>query len=683
MIKRNIILFAALLISASVWAQPLNRVTGPIMLEVAEEQMELGDIYNALEWYEKGYKEERDPEVAYTIAKLQYEIRDYGKAEKWYERVVTRTYRKAKNPYLPEARFNYARSLKMNGKYPEAIAEFNSFIGESDDDALKALAQNEIAGAEMVNGMEQRKDLFVEHAGKNVNSKSSEYSPVAVGSDIMYFTSIKSDEVVEVTRSGEAHLARAYSSAKQGDGWSEPVELNANINRPGFHVGNISASPDGQTLYFTRQKLEGNNLSESKLFMSNKDQGEWGPANELNGVNGDYISKQPVVGELYGGEVIFFVSNRPGGCGGFDVYYATNKGEGVFGEPVNLGNTINTASDDETPYYIDGKLYFSSEGHPGIGGFDIFSSEWNGSNWSAPENMGKGFNSSLDDLYFTIDEEGANGFLTSNRPNKDYKSLKGKTCCNDIYTVTIPEVVLDLAATTFTGGKVLTGAKVALFEIVDGARSVVDDKTNGDGNDFAFPLRADRAYEIVASKKDHQDAVVTFNTVGLVTSQSIEKKLDLKFVPPPPPPPPPPPKEEVVIIEENKPIVLENIFYDFDDDKILTEAEQDLFTILELMGQYPDMVIELSSHTDSRGNGSYNQRLSQRRASSAKNWLVAKGVAEPRIKAVGYGEAQIRNHCTNGVKCEDDEHRFNRRTEFKIISGPTSITIKKKRLKKK
>ncbi|MDQ3016936.1 MAG: DUF1573 domain-containing protein, partial [Bacteroidota bacterium] len=127
----------------------------------------------------------------------------------------------------------------------------------------------------------------------------------------------------------------------------------------------------------------------------------------------------------------------------------------------------------------------------------------------------------------------------------------------------------------------------------------------------------------------------------------------------------------------NEPIRLNNIYYDYDDDKILVDAEKDLSFLLDLMKKYPDMVIELSSHTDSRGNDAYNERLSQRRAQSAKNWLVSRGVSEKRIEAVGYGEDLILNQCINGIDCTDDEHRFNRRTEFKILSGPTTIEVKK------
>ena len=144
-----------------------------------------------------------------------------------------------------------------------------------------------------------------------------------------------------------------------------------------------------------------------------------------------------------------------------------------------------------------------------------------------------------------------------------------------------------------------------------------------------------------------------------------------------------PPESDVEILTINEAIRLNNIYYNYDDDKILKDAEQDLYAIMDLMTKYPDMTIELGSHTDSRGDDTYNQKLSLRRANSARRWLLNKGITGDRITAKGYGETVILNNCTNGEDCTDEEHRYNRRTEFKILSGPTTIEVKKEVLKKK
>ena len=304
---------------------------------------------------------------------------------------------------------------------------------------------------------------------------------------------------------------------------------------------------------------------------------------------------------------------------------------------------------------------------PGLCCFDVFRAKWDGQDWGKPENLGAGYNSSYDDLYFTVNEEGKLGFLVSNRPDEDSRSLKSKTCCDDIYQFHIRDIVIDLLASVYEGEKPLVGAKVTLFEVDRGKTGKSSQQTNLETHDFQFPLDKDKAYKILVEKEGYTPVEHSFNTVGLTDKQT--KKFTIKLAKKP--------EDDTETVTINEAIRLNNIYYDFDDDKILLDAEKDLNFLLGLMKEYPDMVIELSSHTDAQGNDAYNERLSQRRAQSAKNWLVSRGIKESRIEAVGYGEANILNHCINGIDCTDEEHRVNRRTEFKIIAGPTTIEVKK------
>lgn len=660
-------------------AQPLRgQHTAKQMLETAEEQMALKDYYQALEWYEKYYKEERDLEVAKKIADLHFELRDYEKAARFYKRVAERKSRKKPNPFLPEIRYIYGRTLKMTGNYPDAKEQLKLYISESENDVNIKRAKRELEGVDLAMGMQPSMEITLSNLGKKVNSKSSEYSPLLASKDEMYFTGMRENKIRELGSRDNDYHSKLFLTRRGEEGWEEPMEAGGvNINREGYHVGNISLSRDGQRMYFTRASLEGNALVESKLYYSDKGDEGWAPAREVESLNGDYIVRQPATGELFGNEVIYFVSNMEGGYGGYDIYYATRQGDG-FAAPVNLGDVINSDMDEESPYFVDGNLYFSSEGHPGIGGFDIFKSEWNGSIWSKPMNMGKPYNSMVDDLYFSIDKDGYNGALVSNREGGG-KSLKGKTCCTDIWELSKEKVVLSLQAMTFVDGKPLPGANVQLVEMTNNIMGMTNDKTNEAANVFDFPLKSEMAYMVIGTKEGFVADTLQFNTVGITTSTNFEQKLNLTELPPPPPEIEEPEYEEYTT---NEAIELGNIFYDFDDDKILTDAEKDLSYLVELMNQYADMVIELSSHTDAQGLSGYNKKLSQRRATSAKNWLVQRGIASERIKDVGYGETQIRNQCTNGVKCSDEEHRYNRRTEFKILEGPTTIQIEKKRLKK-
>ncbi|MBP7184405.1 MAG: OmpA family protein [Saprospiraceae bacterium] len=649
---------------------PFKKTTPATMLEIAESTYQNQDYYNSLDWYEQYYNETKDNETAYKVAELYNLLRDYKKAETWYSK-----YLKKKDDNHPDAAFQYGRVLKMNEKYDDAILALTEFKANTTDEKLKSLAMSEIEGAKLAKKLKKRDDLKVENAGKVINSPFSESSPILTSDNELYFSSIRSKEpiVVDTLRDDLDHYLKIYKTnqPQSGGTWSEPQPLGTEINRPGYHTGNIAFNGSGDMMYFTRSQLKGNMLGESKIYSSAKIASGWGPAEEVKGINGDYIAKQPTVGELYGKEVLFFSSNMQGGKGGFDIYYATKKSDGSYDFPVSIGGVVNTVADEETPYYRDGVLYFSSTGHPGIGGFDVFSSKWDGSSWSKPENAGLGVNSSCDDLYFSLNKDGYKGTVISNRIGTT--SLKSKTCCDDVFNVEIEKIVVNLIVNTFAKQKPLSGVSIQLVDMDGNKMGVTQNKTNNSGNDFNFPLVLEKSYKVIACKDGFFCDTLDFNTVNFKKSATIDKKMNLRPIPPKEP------EEEVIVI--NQPIRLNSIYYDFDDDKILPDAETDLAYLYDLLQKYPDMVIELSSHTDSRGNDEYNKKLSQRRADSAKKWLVNKGIVDNRIKAVGYGETQILNQCTNGVNCSDDEHRLNRRTEFKIIAGPTSIKIEKRQKK--
>ncbi len=677
---------------ASLTAQPIGKSSYEVLLQGAEEALAKKDYYLALEKYEEAYDEKKDRELTLTIANLHYQLRDYTKAERWYRRLLDRD---KENKY-GEERFNYGRVLKMIGQYPDAIEELQKFIDETSDPIKKQLAQNELIGAEMARSMsETGKGVTVENAGRNVNGKQSEYSPaLSRDGQTLYFSAFDADDVIVVDDKNTDYHARLYMAAKDDNGWNRRKALDDKINRPGVHTTNVTLSADGNRMFFTRSELQGNVLSLSKIYMSEGGDGGWLGPNELEGVNGEYIATHPAVGDLYGKEVLFFSSNMEGGEGGMDIFYATYEGGGKYSDPVSLGAVINTVGNEMTPYFVDGTLYFSSDGHPGIGGYDIFYSTWDGANWSKPENMGKVYNSSVDDLYFRMDEEGYNGFLTSNREGG--RSAHSKTCCDDIYSFSIAKLFADLVVGVFDDAtkQPLSGATVSLIEMVNDQPGVPDNKTNGDGNRFEYGLGLEKPYKVVVTHPDYFPDSTSLNTVGLKESQTFKHNFILKAKPKPPPEP------DSIVVVENVPIVLENILYDFDDDRIRQSAEVDLELVYQIMTEHDSMKVEMGSHTDSRGDDNYNADLSQRRAESARRWLVRKGIDRDRIVAKGYGETQPQTVSAKvagqhdflnegdvltidfieALETEEEKeiaHELNRRTEFKIIEGPTSIQIKR------
>ena len=707
--NRISLLFAlALLASISgttLLAQPINQATPEKMLEIAREKLAEKDYYNALEWFEKYEEENETLEVAFEIAMLEYQLRDYADAERSFRSIVRRIDRlkdrkkrkpATEVPSFPDIRFYYARTLKMNERYEDAIPEFETYMNdEAEDPVMFRRAKTELEGCRMAIGMEMPADITVSNL-EDLNTEFADASPaITPDGQEMYYATFDRDEIITLDddaigtddsgsggtsgggggsgeEEGGSIYIRIHKATKNEGIWEKGQVLDQQINREEFHVANPAFSEDGNLMFFTRAILSGNEVGQSTIFYSRKTDGGWGPANEVKGVNGDYIAKHPMPGELYGRDVLFFVSDMDGGYGGFDIYYATLEGEGAYRNPVNLGEVINTAGDEATPFYIDGRLYFSSSGHPGIGGYDVFESVWDGTAWSKPQNLGKGVNSSVDDLYFNTDLEGYSGFLVSNRPGG--KSVRSKTCCDDIWSYSKKRIDADLVVSVFQGEDApLAGATVQLVTIVDdrfdGPKSKTDDKSNT----FQYELELDAAYAVVVSAEGFLPDTASFNTVGLTESKTFELPFILQ----------PEVVYDTITVTLNEPIRLNNIYYDFNDDKVLPDAEKDLKVLLDLLSEYPDLVIELSSHTDSRGEDSYNERLSQRRANSAKRWLVENGAPSSKIVAKGYGESQILNKCKNGVECTDEEHRFNRRTEFKILEGPTSIQIKQEKVQKK
>lgn len=669
MIRILPLVFATLFLARG-YAQPLNESTPEANRKFALELYDQKDYYNARLKLERAYEDFKTNDLAWRMAMSEYHMRNYRGAERWFARIG----RRDKSGEYPEAQYWKARMMKMSGRYEEAIGEFNDILKSDADPYLKRMAQNELSGAVLAVESPEQKRLAFDNAGKKLNKPGSEPSVfMDPGGQELYYCTFDMEESLELGKDSEPPLSRAQRAKWAGEEWAVEGPLSEVINREGYHTGHLSISPDGSRMYFTRVLMASDSVeAESKIYVSNRQGDAWGPAYEVKGVNGEWLSRFPCIGELFGNEVLYFSSDMPGGHGGFDLYYARKIDDQTFADPVNLGTVINTSGDEISPYFREGRLYFSSDAYVSFGGFDIYRSDWDGSTWSAPENMGQGFNSAADDYSFSVDREGRKGALLSNRP--EGKSLDSRTCCDDIYTFTIGPVEVELLATVIEGEKQrpLKGVRVQVIEMTGDKMGVTKEWMTGGKGIASGILDAEKAYRVIASAEGFFSDSLEFNTQGIRDNTTIEKTLTIL-------PKPRDPEYEVYTIEE--PIRLNAIYYDYDDDKILPDAEPQLQLLVDLLNQYGDMVIELSSHTDARGNDDYNQKLSQRRAQSAKNWIVAKGIPEARIQAVGYGEGQILNQCVNDVECTDEEHRFNRRTEFKIISGPTTIQIEKKRLR--
>ncbi|MFZ4544923.1 MAG: OmpA family protein [Saprospiraceae bacterium] len=674
--KSSILTLSFVALVFSIFAQPLSgRHTFKQIIETADAQYALNDYYNAITWYEMAYDEvksdKNNPEkenIAYKTALCYLQMRDYAKAESKLAAVI----KKDKDNSIKNIQLLYAKILKLNSKYDEAIAILEHMSRTATEMDVRKEAELELKGAQFAKDAQIQEMLRIENAGTDVNSGGKETSPFSAKAGELLFISDRKNSVTELD--GKTNIySRIYSAQLSGSSWGAVKALDQVINREDFHHFSVSLSKDANTMYFTRGTLQGEVVAESKIYYSTREKGGWSAANELKGSFSGRVL-YPITGELFGNEVLFFSSDMEGTKGGLDLYYATKKSDDTYDFPVNLGEVLNTSGDEITPYYSDGKLYFSSNGLAGMGGYDIFVSIWDGTGWSKPQNMGQGYNSSADDKNFSVDKEG-NGFLASNRIGTGkLKGGVGQTCCDDIWIVIKDKIKSSLIAVVLDKNKKpLLGSNIQIIEMTNNQPGTTTTKENDKGHEFESPLTLERSYMLVVKKKGYIPDTSYFNTVGFKKTTNIEKTVVLKAAPKPKP------VEEFVTVEINQPIELKNILYDYDKAEIRPESEEELNYLADLLVKYPDMVIELSSHTDARGKDKYNQDLSQRRANSAVKWLTQKrDIKAERLKPVGYGESQLKNNCGNDVECTEEEHQENRRTEFKIIAGPKEITITKR-----
>jgi peptidoglycan-associated lipoprotein len=663
--RKNIFILSLVVICVlQISAQPIKSVTYATKLAIADKAASEGDYYNAIDWFNQAYDESKDMSLQVAIADLYARARDYKRAELGYTRILKRDKKKD----FEDLRASLGDVLKAQGKYPEALEQYNLVLGNAEiPDSIKKAVTMSKKGIDMYESYSKNLEVGVGFVKGKVNSGSAESSPILGPDGKLYYSSFNSrKEVILDGKEGDYH-AKVYMASQNDKGDFDKAEkMNDLINRQGFHHGGVSFSRDGRKMYFTRAKLQANGVQESDIFYVTSRGASWGAPTAVDALNGDFINKHPMEGDLFGRPVIFFSSNRPGGQGGFDIYYSEINGDN-YSVPVNLGPSVNTAGDEVSPFYKDGALYFSTDARPGLGGFDIFYSQWSGSAWGEATNMGFQYNTSYDDMFLRFNQDGVTGFLVSNRPEAGKPKMKGsETCCDDIYMIGIRDMVVSLQAVVTSDEGKIDNATVEVYDLTQGGYP--DTKTNPASNEFSFPLDVDRRYKVVVMKDGFYPDSVSFNTNGIITDSIFLRSFVLK----------PKPKEATVqIVKVNEAIRLKNIYYELDKSDILEESEPDLNYLTDLMNQYPKMVIELSSHTDAQGSDSYNEKLSQRRSDSAKQWLVRQGIDPERIKAVGYGERVILNKCANGVKCSDEEHMFNRRTEFKILSGVSFIEMKK------
>ena len=437
---------------------------------------------------------------------------------------------------------------------------------------------------------------------------------------------------------GLSYLDLYYSEKKTIVTWLPAEPLPGKVNGP-WHEGPVAFSADGKTMYFTRSAYTAHKLAKDEADVSHlmmfratlDDRSEWGDIRAF-AFNGDHFSTgHPALSA--DGRTLYFASDRPGGHGGTDIWISRDNGTG-WSEPVNLGPTVNTPGNELFPTVNSNTLYFASTAHHNMGGLDIFSTRVEGDRWTAPENLGYPLNTMHDDLGFVMDSTGTTGYLSSDRTGNDR-----------IHSFLIRDRIFMLDGLVSDSAGYLPNVEASIIDLE--TLEEHNAMTDKDGK-FRFKLGVESLYDVTVQRDGYLAERKQVSTKGLAVSDTLKADFHLRT------------------IELNKPIAIENIYFDYDKWDIRPEAAIELDKLVAIINDNPDLSFELGSHTDSRGGDLYNLVLSDGRANSTVDYLIRHGADPARISAKGHGEEQLVNKCGSGVACSEEEHQANRRTEFTI-----------------
>lgn len=428
------LLVFSLFLPSTVSAQSQKKI-----IKIGDQLYAGGDFYGASIWYRKAMNiDSTEKELVYKYAESLRLYNEYEKAAHYYYYV----YKKDRGRVFPLAAFWYSTMLKYNGDYKNAKKFFKrskrSFMRDKKGYYYQKVMQ-EIKSCDFAAiAIKDSVSVDIKNMGNSINTYSSELGANFLNDSVIIYSSLRDEEMSENNEISDttSYLFRLFKGSKNGNLWGNDGQLEEKINEPGFHIANGCLNPKGIVFYYTKC----DKALKCNIYAIQYEKGEWKTPYEIKNVNADnYTSTQPYVENIDGKEVLFFSSNRPKGEGKMDIWYSRKNNFGRFDPPTNAGSKINTIDNEITPFYNtkDTSLYFSSDWHNGLGGFDIFKSKTNLVTYKEPENLGFPINTSVNDFYYSIKNNTA--LLTSNR--KGSYTKKGETCCNDIYIYEIPDTV--------------------------------------------------------------------------------------------------------------------------------------------------------------------------------------------------------------------------------------------------
>ena len=632
-------------------------------LEEADKMFDRYAFIDAREVYlevaEAGYKSEN---LFKKLGDSYYFNGDLPKSEKWYKELYELKEGNLDADYL----FRYAMALKSNQNYDESDAmmlEFEKKKGVDSDSRVTRL-KGERNYLELIELQSGRFSL----EKTNINSELSEFSPTIYLDQMVFASNRETGSSVKRVHEWNKQPYLDLYSVKLDEEKTikgSPTSLPKIINSK-FHESSATFTKDGLTIYFTRNNYNNKEYGESeeginflKIYKSTRESltSEWSEPKELSFSSDNYSIAHPALNPEE--TKLYFSSDMPGTLGLSDIFVVDILEDGSFGIPQNLGDNINTEGRENFPFISqNNELYFSSNGHIGLGGLDIFVSVIkDDGEYGEVFNLGRPVNSSKDDFSFIINNELKKGYFASNRDGG-----KGE---DDIYVsnqiedlITSCQQYIDGKITAATSNESLEGVTVELFD--ENFEKIDSTLTNSEGI-YEFTLECDKKYIVRVSKDDFEPTEEM-----LEAGSEFEKNVPLS-----------------VTIEEGDNLGIEKagmgddlsdllqldpIYFDLDKFNIRNDAAVELQKVLAVLKKYPSMKIDIRSHSDSRGKDQYNLYLSDKRAKSTAQYLIDNGISASRVSGKGYGETQLMNDCANGVDCTEEEHALNRRSEFIILN---------------
>ena len=593
----------------------------------------------------KGFTED---EFYKNLAQANYRNADYTAASDWYEKL----YQLQGDRMSSDDLYQYAQSLKSVERYTESDALMEK-LNEDGRLAKYIDSKDYLSQIEKQSGRYEIKSL-------SINSKESDYAPAFLA-DQLIFTTARDTGFVRnnIHNWNNKSFSNIFRSSKNtNEEYIDATSFSKALNSKA-HESSVVFTKDGKTVYFTRNNDSRGNFSRDesgvsrlKLYRGVLEEGSWTNITELPFNNDAYSVAHPALNAAE--DKLYFASDMQGTLGASDIYVVDIKSDGTYSNPRNLGNSINTEGRETFPFVSeDNVLYFASDGHPGLGGLDVFATDiTNENNEYEILNVGKPINSKVDDFSFIINNSTQKGFFASNR--------EGGMGDDDIYQFIEKEKLefefestLDGVVKNLENDEILPNAIVKIMD-ADG-NEIASAVADADGN-FSIPFR---------SKKEELTTVITLNDfeIGGETFMPNRNGVTLEFLLEP--------ANIFVATGEDvgKYLNLPMIYFNFDKSDIRSDAQLELDKIVAFMNQYPEVKIEIGSHTDSRGNDAYNLGLSERRAQSTRDYLITMGIDASRLTAKGYGETELTNNCgnANSVNCSRSKHELNRRSEFVII----------------